>query len=163
MTTETNPYQAPQSNVEKPNLQGSGQTQRYMGFWPRVAASVVDNILMILVTMPLLYLAYGQRYFVSDQMSQGPLDIFVSYILPDILIIMFWTYNQATPGKMMFNAKIVDAKTGEKPSQGQWIIRYLGYIPSALVFGLGFLWVAWDKRKQGWHDKMAGTVVVYPN
>ena len=89
------------------------------------------------------------------------MDILISYILPAIAVIIFWQYKQATPGKMLFNARIVDAKTGNKPSNGQWIIRYLGYIPSTLVFGLGFLWVALDKKKQGWHDKMAGTVVVY--
>ena len=85
----------------------------------------------------------------------------MSYVFPAVTIILFWTYKQATPGKMLFNSKIVDAKTGEKPSTKQWIIRYIGYIPSALVLLLGFMWVGWDKRKQGWHDKMAGTVVVY--
>ena len=40
------------------------------------------------------------------------------------------------------------------------MIRYLGYYVSAIPFGLGLLWVAFDPRKQGWHDKMAGTVVV---
>jgi uncharacterized RDD family membrane protein YckC len=42
----------------------------------------------------------------------------------------------------------------------QYIIRYLGYYVSIFALGLGFLWVAWDDKKQGWHDKMAGTVVI---
>ena len=155
----TNPYEAPHSNVEqKPNATSS---TRYMGFWARVAATIVDNILIILVTLPLLYAIYGAEYFASEELTQGTMDILISYILPAIAVIIFWQYKQATPGKMLFNARIVDAKTGNKPSNGQWIIRYLGYIPSTLVFGLGFLWVALDKKKQGWHDKMAGTVVVY--
>jgi len=154
-----NPYEAPQSNVEQaPNATTSA---RYMGFWARVAATIVDNILIILVTLPLLYAIYGAEYFTSEELNQGTMDILISYILPAIAVIIFWQYKQATPGKMLFNARIVDAKTGKKPSTGQWVIRYLGYIPSTLVFGLGFLWVALDKKKQGWHDKMAGTVVVY--
>jgi len=64
---------------------------------------------------------------------------------------------------MIFGAKIVDATTGEKPSLGQWVIRYIGYFPASIIFFLGLMWVGWDKRKQGWHDKMAGTVVVYEN
>ncbi len=159
MNTTNNPYQAPQSNVEQE--QATALSNHYMGFWARVAASIVDNLLIILVTLPLLYAVYGQQYFVSEDMNQGIMDILISYVLPAVAVLLFWNYKQATPGKMMFNARIVDADTGEKPSTGQWIIRYLGYIPSMLVFGLGFLWVAWDKRKQGWHDKMAGTVVVY--
>jgi uncharacterized RDD family membrane protein YckC len=61
---------------------------------------------------------------------------------------------------MAVAATIVDAKTGRKPTMRQWIIRYLGYIVSLLPLGLGYYWVGWDKRKQGWHDKMANTVVV---
>jgi len=57
--------------------------------------------------------------------------------------------------------KIVDAKTGLRPTLLQFIIRYIGYIPSALIFLLGLIWVVWDKKKQAWHDKMAGTVVIF--
>lgn len=159
MSTD-NPYQAPQSNVEQMNNM-SDVVPRYMGFWARVAASILDNILILLLTIPLLFAIYGQSVILSENGAQGPLNILISYVLPAVLIIMFWQYKQATPGKMIFNAKIVDAKTGEKPTAGQWAIRYIGYIPSAIVLGLGFLWVVWDKKKQGWHDKMAGTVVVY--
>ena len=158
-----NPYQAPQANVEHTNPLTANTVIRYMGFWPRVAASILDNILIIVVTLPLLYAIYGSSYFLSEDMLQGPLDFFISYILPAVVILMFWQFKQATPGKMIFNGIIVDAETGGKPSFKQFFIRYIGYIPSALVFFLGFLWVIWDKKKQGWHDKMAGTVVIYVN
>ena len=58
------------------------------------------------------------------------------------------------------NARAEDAKTGGKPSTGQFIGRYLCYYLSSLLLGLGFIWVAFDSRKQGWHDKLAGTLVV---
>ena len=44
----------------------------------------------------------------------------------------------------------------------QLVIRYLGYFVSTIPLGLGLLWVGFDRRKQGWHDKMANTVVVRP-
>jgi uncharacterized RDD family membrane protein YckC len=53
-----------------------------------------------------------------------------------------------------------DAKTLGKPSTGQLIGRYLAYYVSTLPLCLGFLWVAFDKRKQGWHDRIAGTLVI---
>jgi uncharacterized RDD family membrane protein YckC len=84
----------------------------------------------------------------------------VQLLLPAILIVGFWMWKATTPGKMVVSAKIVDAKTLGEPSTGQLIVRYVGYFISAFVFGLGFLWVAFDKRKQGWHDKIAGTLVV---
>ena len=61
---------------------------------------------------------------------------------------------------MLFKSVIVDANTLSAPSTSQNIIRYLGYFISFLPLGLGFLWIAFDKRKQGWHDKLAGTVVI---
>lgn len=76
--------------------------------------------------------------------------------------MLFWVYRQATPGKMVISARIVDARTGGKPGTGQLIGRYLGYYVSIIPLLLGLVWVAFDARKQGWHDKLAGTVVVRP-
>ena len=61
---------------------------------------------------------------------------------------------------MLFKSVIVDVNTLSAPSTAQNIIRYLGYFISFLPLGLGFLWIAFDERKQGWHDKLAGTVVI---
>ena len=60
----------------------------------------------------------------------------------------------------MISAVIVDSKTGAKPTTGQFVIRYLGYIVSTVPLCLGFMWVGWHSKKQGWHDIMAGTVVI---
>ena len=79
-----------------------------------------------------------------------------------VAIIAFWLLKQATPGKIAISAKIVDAKTGGEPSIGQYIIRYIAYFLSTIPLCLGFIWVAFDSKKQGWHDKIAGTVVVRP-
>jgi uncharacterized RDD family membrane protein YckC len=76
------------------------------------------------------------------------------------VIIVFWVYKSATPGKLATRLAIVDAKTGEKPSTGQFIGRYFAYYVSIIPFFLGFIWVGIDKRKQGFHDKLAGTVVI---
>jgi uncharacterized RDD family membrane protein YckC len=56
--------------------------------------------------------------------------------------------------------RVVDAATGAPPSTLRLVIRLLCYVVSALPFYLGFLWAAFDRRKQGWHDKIAGTVVI---
>lgn len=132
----------------------------YAGFWIRVLASLIDTILMLFITVPVLLWIYGTDYFLSENLVQGAWDILVSYILPAIAVIAFWVYRAATPGKMAVKIRIVDAKTGGRPSAGQFVGRYFGYFVSMLPLLLGIIWVAFDARKQGWHDKLAGTLVV---
>jgi len=74
--------------------------------------------------------------------------------------ILLWRFRGATPGKMLFSARIVDANTLAAPSTGKLVGRFFAYLVSMIPAGLGFLWIAFDARKQGWHDKLAGTVVI---
>ena len=132
----------------------------YAGFWSRVGASLIDTILLCIVTLPLLVAVYGTAYWDSESFLIGPADFLISYVLPAIVVVALWMRLATTPGKMAIGASIVDAATGAKPTSRQCLIRYLGYYVSMLPLFLGFIWVGLDARKQGWHDKMAGTVVV---
>lgn len=135
----------------------------FAGFWIRVGASLIDGILNALIVFPVLVSIYGIEYFDSDGSFQGPMDFLLTFTLPMIGTILFWRYKSATPGKMAVAVRLVDATTGQPPSVGQCIGRYLAYFIAALPLGLGILWVAFDRRKQGWHDKLSGTVVVRRN
>jgi len=132
----------------------------YAGFWLRTGAALVDTIIILIIAMPLSLLVYGWGYFDSDKFIRGSADLAINYLLPLIATIILWRRFQATPGKMALKLRIVDAVSGETASVRQCCIRYFGYLISALPLGLGLIWVAFDQRKQGWHDKMAGTVVV---
>ena len=132
----------------------------YAGFWARVGAALIDTILLGFIAIPLLLMAYGSDYWMSERLVQGPADFLISYILPAIAVIAFWVARGATPGKMAIAAQVVDARSGMKPTVGQSIGRYLGYYVSTIPLGLGLLWVGIDPKKQGWHDKLAGTVVI---
>ncbi|EGZ51346.1 RDD family protein [Neisseria wadsworthii] len=135
----------------------------YAGFWIRTVAVIIDTIILMIVILPLMYLIYGDAYFaVSDEIrySFGFWDTFLNHIFPAIFTLFFWNKFAATPGKMLLALKVVDAKTGEDIDLRQSIIRYIGYFIAILPLFLGLIWVAFDKRKQGWHDKMAGTVIV---
>lgn len=143
-------------------LEPFGSAFEYAGFWIRVGAGLLDTLIVLCVISPLLTLIYGSDYWRSEELVYGFWDIVLNWIVPIIFAIGFWAYKQATPGKMLVRAIIVDAETGGTPSMKQWIIRYLGYIPATLALGLGLFWVGWDSRKQGWHDKLADTVVIRP-
>jgi uncharacterized RDD family membrane protein YckC len=133
----------------------------YVGFWPRVIASLLDTLVLMVIAIPLTLLVFGSNW--TEQMEgTSAANILISYVLPLVFVVGFWIARQATPGKMAFAAQIVDARTGGKPTGVQWAIRYVGYFVSAIPFLLGLIWVAFDPRKQGWHDKLAGTVVVRP-
>ncbi len=135
----------------------------YAGFWIRTGAAIIDTVLMLIIIIPMLTAIYGTDYWINESYVQGFWDVMFNYILPAIAVIIFWVYKSATPGKMATKLTIVDAKTGEKPSTGQFIGRYLAYYVSIIPLFLGIIWVGIDKRKQGWHDKLAGTVVIKSN
>jgi uncharacterized RDD family membrane protein YckC len=136
------------------------ENQEYAGFWIRVGAALIDTVLILIIILPILTGIYGKSYWLSADYVQGFWDVVFNYVLPAIAVVIFWFYKSATPGKMALKLTIVDARTGRKPTLGQFVIRYLGYYVAAIPLLLGLIWVGIDKRKQGWHDKIAGTVVI---
>ena len=134
---------------------------RYVGFWARVLASLVDTVLLTLVMALIAWFVFGTNDFdLTGEQPTSPAHLLLSLALPALIVIVFWRRLQATPGKMLIAARIVDATTGADPSNRQLLLRYVGYYVSGFVLLLGFVWVAFDARKQGWHDKMANTVVI---
>lgn len=137
------------------------QSFEYVGFWARAIAMLVDTVILIIVTWPLLLLFYDVNTpITTEDMATDTAYIVISYVLPTIAVILLWQRFRATPGKMLFKAEIVDAETLGTMTLGQSVLRYVAYILSTLPLCLGFLWVAFDPRKQSWHDKIAGTCVI---
>jgi uncharacterized RDD family membrane protein YckC len=161
---------------------------QYVGFWKRLLAFFVDVLVLIVILLPAMVVVYGAGYWdrlghefagmltpsgdpnadaarILDALS-GPnsalaalLDVKVQIALL-VATILFWRFRGATPGKMLIRARIVRAGTLEKPSAARLTGRFFAYIASFVPACLGFLWIAFDRRKQGWHDKLAGTVVI---
>jgi uncharacterized RDD family membrane protein YckC len=139
----------------------------YVGFWKRFVAAAIDIMILTVVLTPLMIGIYGLSHFdpqriMSGQLEGGKWDWLIELAIA-VTAILFWKFRGATPGKMAISARIVDAKTGGKPSTGKLIVRYIAYIVSTLPLFLGFIWIGIDRRKQGFHDKIAGTLVVYDN
>ena len=137
-----NIYATPNSDVS----QDEGDVH-YSGFWIRVLAALIDTAWLLALTFALGWMIYGAIYFESDKFSQGYADVFISYVLPFILTMLFWYYKSATPGKMILGIKIVDANILGKASTGKLMLRYLGYYVSMLLLCFGVFWVGWDRRK----------------
>lgn len=154
----TNYYAPPSSEVTDP----ASTKWEYAGFWIRTGAMLIDSVLTIAITFPILYAIYGADHFRGEKEGfiAGPADFLLSYVAPFVAVILFWLRKQGTPGKLALSLRVVDAQTGNSLSVGQSIGRYFAYIVSAIPLSLGFIWVGIDARKQGWHDKLAKTVVV---
>lgn len=131
----------------------------YAGFWARTAATLIDTLLLVMITWPILYAIYGHQYL-DDTIGITPIQVLIEWVLPIAATVVFWVTKSATPGKMALSLKVLDERTGNALTVEQSLGRYFGYIVSIIPLGLGILWVAWDSRKQAFHDKLASTVVV---
>jgi len=134
---------------------------QYVGFWARCRATMIDVVLLLMIMLPIAYMMYGNS-FLEKSSEFNMVNNLINYILPFVVVLLWWHYKSTTPGKMFINAIIADATTLEKPSTKQFIIRNLAYLISLLPLGLGYFWAGWDEKKQAWHDKLAHTVVIQP-
>lgn len=136
------------------------QDTEYVGFWLRFAAAIIDTVILFVIIAPLLTIVYGPAYWLSERFIAGPADLLISWVFPAVAYIALWAIRGQTPGKMMIGARIVDARTGGRIGLGKAVIRYIGSFASFVVLCIGYIWVGFDPKKQGWHDHLAGTVVV---
>lgn len=81
-------------------------------------------------------------------------------IVPFAYFPYFWATSGSTPGMRMFGLRVVRDSDGGPIGAGEAVLRLIGYWVSGFVFYIGFVWILIDKRKRGWHDLIAGTVVV---
>lgn len=132
----------------------------YVGFWPRAWAAVVDTVMYLILAWFLLMVFARKSARFALETPGSTADILINYLLPLVIVVALWVRYGTTPGKQLIGAKIVDATTGQPLRLGQALVRYFGYILSCLPFCAGLVWVAFDRKKQGWHDKLANTVVV---
>jgi uncharacterized RDD family membrane protein YckC len=148
-------------DLEEVAVADTQRVPKYVGFWKRLLASLIDTVIIIVLLLLLALPLYGREYMQLSREGKTLLfDALTRWVAPAVAAILFWRYRGATPGKMLFSMKIVDADTLGAPSTGKLIGRYFAYLVSMIPLCLGFLWIAFDKRKQGWHDKLAGTVVI---
>jgi uncharacterized RDD family membrane protein YckC len=120
----------------------------YAGFWIRLGAGVIDLLILGSVSGVIAYFFPALIVWVTSGVA-----ISIVYWLG------FWVWRGQTPGKMAVGVKVI--RTDSSPVKWQCAIcRCLGYVVSAITLFIGFIWVAFDGRKQGIHDKIADTYVV---
>jgi uncharacterized RDD family membrane protein YckC len=144
------------------------------GFISRAIAFVIDIVVIsVAVTAAIalvqsllgfftLYGLLGQRVVQSSPFREIVV-VVMALIGAGIAIgypVAFWVLLGQTPGKLLMGVRIA-RMNGQPLTVRRALLRYLGYWLSAIPLGLGFLWVLVDDQRQGWHDKLADTYVIY--
>ncbi|MCK9274822.1 MAG: RDD family protein [Syntrophales bacterium] len=138
----------------------------YGGFWRRAVAFSIDHIILIVFITILNFALRNAVPFMdfSSDASEWSFSFLIPYfgtsaIFNMIYFTFFHSAGGQTPGKMLLGLKVIKT-SGEPVTPGVAFLRWAGYLISRIVLMLGFLWVAFDPKKQGWHDKIAGTYVI---
>lgn len=133
----------------------------YGGFWIRVLAYIVDAIILGILggvlSVPLgVDLSDLTSMSETNARASNAIDLVLSFLYFSLL----WSYMGASLGQRLLGLRVVDATSGQPISFGKAALRWLGLVLSFAVCAIGVIWVAFDARKQGWMDKIAGTLVV---
>jgi uncharacterized RDD family membrane protein YckC len=105
----------------------------YAGFWIRLAAMLMDLMLLVFALWVSLAIV---AYFIG-----------------------FWTWRGQTLGQIATHTKVVRAD-GQPMDLGVATLRFIGYLVCALTLGIGFLLIVFDEQNRGLHDRIAGTHVI---
>jgi uncharacterized RDD family membrane protein YckC len=123
----------------------------------RLVAYIIDIIVNIVAIFALIIVA-GILVFILPILAIAP--ILGVIIIPVLYFPYYWQKSGQTPGMRRTGIKVVRDSDGGPVSWGSALLRLVGYWVSGAVVYLGYIWIFIDKRKRGWHDLIAGTVVV---
>jgi uncharacterized RDD family membrane protein YckC len=135
-----------------------------IGFGRRLAATALDAVVVFVFSM-LGATAAGVIGLVLGMYSPEAEEIANRFVIAAGLIISVgyyiacWANGGQTLGDFSTMIRVVRTD-GSPVTLGMSIARFIGYIVSAIPLSIGFLWIAFDRRRQGWHDKIAGTYVI---
>ena len=155
-----------------------GMLGQYAGFPTRLVAFLLDVVIVIAATLLVSVTAssllglFGvdlQRCaslgggtplkVVACDVASRSLPVVNVSIIP-LYYILFWSISGQTPGKAALGVRVVRIN-GKRMGLATATVRYIGYIVNLFSFGIGFLWILADDRRQGWHDRLARTCVIY--
>jgi uncharacterized RDD family membrane protein YckC len=160
--------------------QGPAPGIAYAGFWIRFVAAVIDGIIVGVPIVIVFFVVEGSAIStyancVNEATVSGGFALTCQGFFPSssiryfeliwigvqfLYLVTLWSQLGGTLGQRMLGLHVVDAATGQNIGIGRAIGRFVGYVISTIALDIGFIWAAFDPRKQGWHDKIASTFVV---
>ena len=138
----------------------------YAGNGARFVAWVIDAFILsaIVTAFVLVFGAIAAAAASNDNGTiaglTGLLAVVGIFVVSLLYLPWFWGHGGQTPGLKIMHLRVVREQDGGPLSMGTAFVRLVGYWISGAVFYLGFIWILYDARRQGWLDKIAGTVVI---
>jgi uncharacterized RDD family membrane protein YckC len=154
----------PGAYVPPPYQPGPAPGVRYSSRLGRLIAYMIDGFLMSII-IGIGYMIGGVLLAMGAGGDSGALALLGTvFLLLGVLLGLaykpwFWSRGGQTPGYRIMRLRVVRQNDGGPVSGMQAVGRLLGYVVSSILY-LGFIWILFDERRQGWHDKLAGTVVI---
>ena len=138
----------------------------YERFGRRLLAGVIDLALTVALILALVLLSIAAE-------GDGPstpassADLSAPWFHGPWLLAMicsaqtlFWSLLAATPGMLLVGCRVVGGDNGRRLSLARSLARCAGFWLGLACLGIGVLWSIWDRRNQGLHDKLVGSVVI---
>jgi uncharacterized RDD family membrane protein YckC len=138
---------------------------RTAGFVTRLFAYVADIVVLAGIIalggwIAVLIDTVFEKMGLNPNVDIASIYVFLIPWIMGFYFVVFWSLTGRTIGKWIMGLKVIRAD-GQPPTIGRSFIRFIGYGVSAIVFWMGYFWVLIDSDRQGWHDHMAKTWVVY--
>ncbi len=144
----------------------------YASFWTRFAAWLIDVLIVSILQSgiaPIVAFGFIQPwYWWVNSFSNEPDVVGLWFLGTGVLLLIlitmayfvgFWVWRGQTPGKMAMRIKVV-ITDGSEVNAEKALLRFLGYFICHVLCFIPHIWVAVDSRRQGIHDKFAGTYVI---
>ena len=158
-----------QSSFDDPDAQPPNLIGHYAGFATRAIALVIDYLIILLLLFVIAWFINSLPNLFNFQRINlrwlNSLVILVSSVAFTVVFIygyfsIFLYLTGQTLGNAVMGIRVI-RKNGRRVGFLRSLVRCIGYLLAFIPLGLGFLWVLGDDRRQGWHDKLAGTYVIY--
>ncbi len=128
------------------------------GFWKRVTALTLDEIVLFIVTWLLLVImGYTTK---MEMIHRLVVQISLYEVLDYNYYTLCWYFFGQTVGKRFMKIKVVKID-GQSLTYKDVFVRYWTWMIGIAVFGIGYFWISWDKNKRGWNDHAAKTIVIF--
>ena len=153
-----------------PEEAGPAPGVKFASHGTRLVAYIIDSLIVILlyvvvfVVAAFFAVAVGRTTDVNGP-SAAAAGFFSILVLITIVVALayfpfFWARSGQTPGMRPFGLYVVRDSDGGKISAGQAILRLIGLVIGGIPLYLGYIWIFIDSRRRGWHDLIAGTVMI---
>jgi uncharacterized RDD family membrane protein YckC len=169
-------YAPPPAPVPYAAPQVYGAQTTYAGFWIRLVARIIDAVIVGIpfgILFGVFAVASGVFAGTANSLNQDAQGataavlggtFILLYLIALVVQVGYWIYfwgsTGSTLGMRLLRLRVVDANTGGPIGYGRATVRFLMSIVNSWACYIGWIWVAFDPRKQGWHDKVANSVVI---